>query len=614
MATNAESVKLVRARFPYKGASTDELTFNKGDIIMVTQHVEGGWWEGTLNSKTGWFPSNYVKEIPSAGGSPVTTRSSIKGTSSSTDEEKSQYHAQVIESLIETEKQHYNDIQHLLTNILQPLETTEKLSPVDYATLKGNIDRFLPFHQSLRKVIEENSQSDTKQRIGQCFIKAAADYKTIYSSYCANHPKAVSVLTQRGDELGKYMESKGQSLMNLTTGLSNPFRWMDQYTNALRELERHTAVGQSDRIDVATAVSVYTDIAKFCKQLRKRKEMEHDIMTGTIQGWEGENINTLGGVVKMWQFSVILDTIKEERIFLLFPNLLVILSPDVNMSGFTYEGKITLPNLRLTRVDDTEVVTNAFEMSNNGADKVLLSASTLMEKEEFIDETERLQNQQPAPVVVMRRDKKQQEIQMSDITSRVENTNNARNQDVPSPPPIKLRSVSFLRPAPPISPHTVWNMKGEGVVKSPKSSRKLLTSVKKKQAAKLANFQVQRLEHQEEDTQILKVIEAYCFSSGNSRISVQMDNTPPVFLAEEEKIIVEETRGNETVVQEKGNSFRKSLVDTVYALRDQVKDLVDETKRLKRDLDEERKARRKLEITIRKSFRSVDRHSSDSTL
>jgi len=27
------------------------------------QAVDGGWWEGTLNGKVGWFPSNYVKEI-----------------------------------------------------------------------------------------------------------------------------------------------------------------------------------------------------------------------------------------------------------------------------------------------------------------------------------------------------------------------------------------------------------------------------------------------------------------------------------------------------------------------------------------------------------------------
>lgn len=38
-----------------------QLCFKKGDVIAVTQKDEG-WWEGTLNGKTGWFPSNYVEE------------------------------------------------------------------------------------------------------------------------------------------------------------------------------------------------------------------------------------------------------------------------------------------------------------------------------------------------------------------------------------------------------------------------------------------------------------------------------------------------------------------------------------------------------------------------
>ena len=37
--------------------------FNKGDVITITQAEEGGWWEGTLGEKTGWFPSNYVKDM-----------------------------------------------------------------------------------------------------------------------------------------------------------------------------------------------------------------------------------------------------------------------------------------------------------------------------------------------------------------------------------------------------------------------------------------------------------------------------------------------------------------------------------------------------------------------
>jgi hypothetical protein len=33
-------------------------------MIIITQApADGGWWEGTLDGKTGWFPSNYVEPI-----------------------------------------------------------------------------------------------------------------------------------------------------------------------------------------------------------------------------------------------------------------------------------------------------------------------------------------------------------------------------------------------------------------------------------------------------------------------------------------------------------------------------------------------------------------------
>lgn len=53
---------IVQAEFSFKGENNDELCFNKGDVITVTQQEEGGWWEGTLGEKTGWFPSNYVNK------------------------------------------------------------------------------------------------------------------------------------------------------------------------------------------------------------------------------------------------------------------------------------------------------------------------------------------------------------------------------------------------------------------------------------------------------------------------------------------------------------------------------------------------------------------------
>lgn len=59
---------LVKARFPFQQTNEDELSFSKGDVISVSRQEDGGWWEGSLNGKSGWFPSNYVRELKGSGG------------------------------------------------------------------------------------------------------------------------------------------------------------------------------------------------------------------------------------------------------------------------------------------------------------------------------------------------------------------------------------------------------------------------------------------------------------------------------------------------------------------------------------------------------------------
>lgn len=58
---------LVKARFAFQQTNEDELSFSKGDIIIVSRQEDGGWWEGSLNGKSGWFPSNYVRELKGSG-------------------------------------------------------------------------------------------------------------------------------------------------------------------------------------------------------------------------------------------------------------------------------------------------------------------------------------------------------------------------------------------------------------------------------------------------------------------------------------------------------------------------------------------------------------------
>uniref|UniRef100_A0A3Q2DPF4 Osteoclast-stimulating factor 1 n=1 Tax=Cyprinodon variegatus TaxID=28743 RepID=A0A3Q2DPF4_CYPVA len=53
--------------FDYQPLNDDELELKVGDIVDILEEVEEGWWSGTLNSKSGLFPSNFVKELEAAG-------------------------------------------------------------------------------------------------------------------------------------------------------------------------------------------------------------------------------------------------------------------------------------------------------------------------------------------------------------------------------------------------------------------------------------------------------------------------------------------------------------------------------------------------------------------
>uniref|UniRef100_A0A7N8YE03 SH3 and multiple ankyrin repeat domains 1 n=1 Tax=Mastacembelus armatus TaxID=205130 RepID=A0A7N8YE03_9TELE len=44
-----------------------ELSLNKGDKVKVLSVGEGGYWEGTVKGRTGWFPSDCVEEVGALG-------------------------------------------------------------------------------------------------------------------------------------------------------------------------------------------------------------------------------------------------------------------------------------------------------------------------------------------------------------------------------------------------------------------------------------------------------------------------------------------------------------------------------------------------------------------
>ncbi|XP_075779505.1 CD2-associated protein isoform X2 [Pelodiscus sinensis] len=52
-----------KVQFEYIPQNEDELELKVGDVIDINEEVEEGWWSGSLNGKSGLFPSNFVKEL-----------------------------------------------------------------------------------------------------------------------------------------------------------------------------------------------------------------------------------------------------------------------------------------------------------------------------------------------------------------------------------------------------------------------------------------------------------------------------------------------------------------------------------------------------------------------
>jgi hypothetical protein len=52
-----------RAIYFYEAHRDDEITLREGDVVLVFEAAESGWWRGSVGQKDGWFPGSYVEPI-----------------------------------------------------------------------------------------------------------------------------------------------------------------------------------------------------------------------------------------------------------------------------------------------------------------------------------------------------------------------------------------------------------------------------------------------------------------------------------------------------------------------------------------------------------------------
>ncbi|XP_012234850.1 rho guanine nucleotide exchange factor 7 isoform X2 [Linepithema humile] len=572
-----DAPKFVIALFSFKGKNNDELCFKKGDVITITQVDDEGWWEGTLHDKTGWFPSNYVKEYRIPDGSHTSIKTSPERSPQESPAHQKLNRDIVLKDIVDSERVNVAELQGLVNNFLQPLETSNILKKDEYKQLLGNIHEVLETHQCLLANVEASILQGLSARVGNLFLTIAPRLKSIHTAYCNNHPQAVCILDRYRDELNEFMEHSGAispGILVLTTGLSKPFRRLDKYSAMLQELERYTEKNHPDRGDTQRSIVVYREIADHCASIRKQRELALQILTSGIKGWEGEELSSLGEIIHVGSVTLATGVDRRDRYFVLFPTTLLMLSTSPRMSSFIYEGKLPLTGINVTGIEDIDEIRNALEITGPMIESIVVLCATKEERQRWID----LLIQEQGTSLLK-----------SPTMSRMNNQTNGKHQrptmEHCMSPGIKTPwSLASLRPAPPI-----YSLKSFGKIDSTTDTSRPPRSCNERQF--------------EEDAIILKVIEGYCLTV-NARFTVHSGESNSMIDYDSQK-----SRDRISFTHNRGNwesCNDKTLTETVKTLKNQMTDLQSQMLLLTKQLDEERRSRLSLAATVKRSMGVID--------
>lgn len=100
--------------FPYESGEAGDLTFGAGEYITVIKK-DGDWWTGTIDSRTGIFPSNYVQEVGSAGDTFSTINATDNTTATSTVQQNAIPESQNYSDDVQNQEEADTEVSEIIT-------------------------------------------------------------------------------------------------------------------------------------------------------------------------------------------------------------------------------------------------------------------------------------------------------------------------------------------------------------------------------------------------------------------------------------------------------------------------------------------------------------------
>ncbi|PSN53565.1 hypothetical protein C0J52_09180 [Blattella germanica] len=200
------------------------------------------------------------------------------------------------------------------------------LSDRQLADLFNNIEDIYRFNSSFLGELEQCGLDPVA--VAQSFVRNNTGF-SIYTQYCTNYPRTVSVLTELMRQeatvrLFRERQTALQHTLPLGSYLLKPVQRILKYHLLLQNIVKHYVYEAEGYKDIVDALSAMTGIAHHINNMKRRHE--HAVRVQEIQsllyGWEGEDLTTFGelcaeGAFRMYGAKALRHAFLFDRMLLI---------------------------------------------------------------------------------------------------------------------------------------------------------------------------------------------------------------------------------------------------------------------------------------------------------
>ncbi|XP_075751378.1 intersectin-1 isoform X5 [Rhipicephalus microplus] len=242
----------VRALFPFIGQQEDELSFQKGDVLVVLSKEDSSWWKGELAGRVGLFPANYVEPLDRPVDKCGSLQEILFSASLSTREKKRQGH---IYELISTEENYVKDLVLVKEVFYRPMKQSSLLADDEVKLIFVNWPELIMSNTKMLKsfrVRQRMSEDGVIEMIGDILCESLP-YLTPYVRFCSCQVRSMAFIQQRSEndprfkaftrEFCKNPRTRG---MPFTSFLLKPMQRMTKYPLMIKKIREYTDASHPD--------------------------------------------------------------------------------------------------------------------------------------------------------------------------------------------------------------------------------------------------------------------------------------------------------------------------------------------------------------------------------